>query len=123
MSSLGRITVDLLELNHRERLINPRILIADTMNCKLDEIHRKAIKLKSRSDGKQYNKNKIVNGIKDILKMAQPAAEYSAFMATIILDDEDYNEAKEILMEMGFWDAEMQGLHDAADSIKLDTHK
>lgn len=123
LDSKGRETVELLDLNNRDRLLNPRLLIVDMMRYKLNDIHKKAIDLKNRNDGKQYNKNRIVNGIKDVLKMAQPTAEYSAFMGTIILDDEDYFETKDILMEMGFWNNEMQSLHDVADSIKLDTHK
>ena len=93
------------------------------MRYKLNDIHKKTVELKNRDDGKQYNKSRIVNGIKDILKMAKPTAEYSAFMGAIILDDEDYFETKEILMELCLWDDEMQSLHDVADSIKLDTHK
>lgn len=121
IGSKGRLTVDQLELNHRERLINPRIEIADKMNYKLSDIHEKAIALDLRSDGKLYNKSKIINTLHDILKMAQPESEYSAFMATIILTDEDYIETKEILKSKNLWTNELEKLHNEASKIKLDT--
>lgn len=123
LSSKGRLTIDQLELNNRERLINPRLDIADKMDYKLRDIHEKAIALKLREDGKLYNKTKIVNTLRDILDMAQPDAEYSAFMATLILTDEDYIETKEILEQKGLWTKELELLHNEANKIKLDTER
>ena len=93
------------------------------MNYKLTDIHEKAIALNSREDGKLYNKSKIINTLVDILKMAQPDAEYSAFMATIILTDEDYLETKSILKSKKLWTDELETLHICAAEIKLDTDK
>ena len=55
--------------------------------------------------------------------MAQPDAEYSAFMATIILTDEDYIETRDILKAKNLWTDELETLHNCADKIKLDTEK
>ena len=55
--------------------------------------------------------------------MAQPDAEYSAFMATIILTDEDYIEIMYILKNKGLWTNELETLHNCAAEIKLDTEK
>ena len=123
IGSKGRLTVDQLELNHRDRLVTPRIKIACEMNYKLKDIHKKAIALNLREDGKLYNKSKIINTLVDILKMAQPDAEYSAFMATIILTDEDYVEVRDILIDKGLWTDELKTLHNCAAEIKLDTEK
>lgn len=123
LESKGRVTVTLLDLNNRERLVNPRIQTADMMSCKLESIHEKAIKLRDRCDGKYYNKSRIINGLRDILKMAQSDAEYSAFMATIILTDEDYLESKGILEGLKLWNKELDDLHKNAEQLKLDTSK
>lgn len=123
IGSKGRLTVDQLELNHRERLVNPRIKIASEMNYKLTDIHEKAVTLNSREDGKLYNKSKIINTLVDILKMTQPDAEYSAFMATIVLTDEDYLETRDILKSKNLWTDELETLHNCATEIKLDTEK
>ena len=86
-------------------------------------MHEKAVALNLREDGKLYNKSKIINTLVDILKMAQPDAEYSAFMATIILTDEDYLETVDILKNKGLWTDELETLHNCAFEIKLDTNK
>lgn len=70
-----------------------------------------------------YNKTKILNGIRDILLMAQSDAEYSAFMATIILNDDDFIETKNILIKLGLWSEELDTLHKNAEVLKLDTNK
>lgn len=121
--SKGRLTVDKLDLNNQNKLVIPRIKIADAMYYKLKDIHKKTIALNSREDGKLYNKSKIINTLVDILKMAQPDAEYSAFMATIILTDEDYIEIMNILKNKGLWTDELETLHNCAAEIKLDTKK
>lgn len=123
IGSKGRNTVDKLELNHRDRLVNSRIKIADEMCSKLDTIYEKTIALNSRADGKLYNKTKIINTLRDILKMAQPDAEYSAFIATIILTDEDYIEIRDILLKQNLWIEELEKLHITASEIKFDTEK
>lgn len=121
--SKGRLTVDKLDLNNQSKLVIPRIKIANAMYYKLKDIHKKTIALNSREDGKLYNKSKIINTLVDILKMAQPDAEYSAFMATIILTDEDYIEIVNILKAKSLWTNELESLHNCADEIKLDTEK
>lgn len=123
IGSKGRLTVDQLDINNRDRLVTPRIKIASEMNYKLTDIHEKALALNLRNDGKLYNKTRIINTLVDILKMAQPDAEYSAFMATIILTDEDYIETKDILKSKKLWTDELESLHNCATEIKMDTKK
>lgn len=123
IGSKGRLTVDQLELNHRERLINPRIEVADKMHYKLTDIHEKTVELNSREDGKLYNKSRIINTLVDILALAQPDAEYSAFMATIIITDEDYLETRNILQDKELWTDKLEELHNCATEIKFDTEK
>lgn len=121
--SKGRLTVDKLDLNNQNKLVIPRIKIACAIYDKLKDIHKKALALNSRTDDKLYNKSRIINTLVDILKMAQPDAEYSAFMATTILTDEDYIETKNILKNKGLWTDELETLHNYAFNIKLDTDK
>jgi len=123
IDSKGRFTINLLGLNDRKRLVNPRIEIAEQMKNKLENIYERAVKWQSGENTSQINKNRVRNGIKDILELAQPEAEYSAFMATIILNDEDYLEAKKFLITQKCWNIELQVLEDSAKNIKLDIQK
>lgn len=122
VDSKGRFTINLLALNDRKRLVNPRIEIAEGIKNALEDFFERAVKLQNGEDIRQINKNKIRNGIRDILELAQPEAEYSAFMATIILNDDDYMEIKEILKKQGLWTLELQELENMAENIKLDLH-
>lgn len=121
--SKGRMTVDKLDLNNQNKLVIPRIKIAIAMRDKLKDIYKKAVDLNLRKDGKLYNKSKIINTLVDILTMAQPDAEYSAFVATIILTDDDYIETMKILKSKNLWTNELESLHINADKIKLDSQK
>ena len=123
IGSKGWLTVDRLDLNNRKRLVNTRIKIADEMRKKLEDAYKKASALALREDGKLYNKSVIIRTLRDILEMAQQDAEYSAFMATIILTDDDYLAIKNILQEKNIWTDELDKLHNAANEIKLDTTK
>lgn len=123
IGSKGRNTVDELDLNNRDRLVTPRVKISVDMLSKLSDIHEKALSIKNREDGRQYNRKRVLRGMQDVLKMAQPEAEYSAFMATIILTDEDYIETRNILIEKELWNDELESLHIKAKCIKLDTNK
>lgn len=48
-NSKGRLTVDLLDLNNRDRLVNPRIKIALEMDEKMADIHEKMLNLYNRN--------------------------------------------------------------------------
>lgn len=119
LNSKGRLTVELLDLNNRERLINPRIKIAVEIDKKMQDIHKMMWAFSNRNDGKQYNKNRIMNGILELLKMAQPESEYSAFMATVLWNNKNYMETKELMKENALWTIEMQRLHDEMDKIRF----
>ncbi len=123
IGSKGRLTVDRLDLNNRKRLVNPRIKIADEIRKKLEYTYKKAFSLNSRKDGKLYGKLTIIATMRDVLEMAQPDSEYSAFMATIILTDDDYISTKNILQTKNLWTDELNQLHNNANEIKLDTTK
>lgn len=120
LESKGRKTVELLELNNRDRLVTPRIKIASAMDEKLQYIHEKMCAYAERWDGKQYNRNRIVNGIIDLLKLAQPYAEYSAFISMVLSESTDYKEIKKLMEKFDLWTPEMEKLHNTMISIKFD---
>ena len=84
LNSKGRRTIEELQLNNRERLVWPRIEIADSLVHKLEEIHEKAQKLMLHKVINSLGISRITQGITDLLYMVQPQAEYSAFISAII---------------------------------------
>lgn len=120
-TSKGRLTISLLDLNNRKRLVDPRIEISQEIFKKLENMHEIALDIKVGTEARQLIKNRLKNTIRDILLMAQPEAEYSAFMATILLNGDDYKAICAIMKEIELWSDELQQLHDNASEIKLDT--
>lgn len=121
-SSKGRLTIDLLDLNNRERLVNPRIKLADAMQCKLDDLLDKALKIESGEETRQLIITRLKNSLRDVLRMAQPDSEYSAFMATILLEDDDYNNICNIMKRLNLWTDELNTLHNCSANIKFEYH-
>lgn len=121
VNSKGKNTVDILELNNRERLVNPRIKISCEIDEKLNSINEIGSEYKNGQNITTRTRNKIVNGIKGILRLAQPSQEFSAFMSTIILNSDDYIEITNVLKSLGLWDDELQELHSKCENIKFET--
>jgi glycosyltransferase involved in cell wall biosynthesis len=72
INSKGRKTVEILDLNHRKRLVEPRIRISCELTEKLNDIYIKSIEYSSDIKKTTRKKNLIVNGIKSLLQLAQP---------------------------------------------------
>ena len=57
----------------------------------------------------------------NILKKGTQKEEYSAFIATIIKDDENYQKLKYMLIELELWNDELQNLDNEVEKIKMQT--
>ncbi|MGB8452746.1 MAG: hypothetical protein WCD89_10465 [Anaerocolumna sp.] len=118
-NSIGYKTIELLDLNNRKRLVNLRIELADAMFNKLADTYDKLETYKFNKSNTRL-KNKIIKTIKDILSMAQPDSEFSAVIATMLLNYEDYIEIKDSLNDLELWDEELEKLHNNSNRIKFD---
>lgn len=76
--------------------------------------------IKSGIETRQLMKTRLKNGIRDVLKMAQPDAEYSAFISTILLEDDDYITIRETMKALSLWTEELEELHFQSNNIKLE---
>lgn len=78
------------------------------INSKIDEIAELAIENEKILKTKTTMRNRIRNGCKNILKQGFPEAVYSAFMATLIFNDENFKTCMEILKRQDIWDDELE---------------
>ena len=76
--------------------------------------------IKSGKETRQLMKTRLKNGIRDVLKMAQPDAEYSAFISTILLEDDDYITIRKTMKALSLWTEELEELHFQSNNIKLE---
>lgn len=106
-SSIARRTLGVLSLNDSTENVYKRYLIGNELHSKIDEIAELAIEneiLKTKTT----MRNRIRNGCKNILKQGFPEAVYSAFMATLIFNDENFKTCMEILKRQDIWDDELE---------------
>lgn len=112
-------TIDVLSLNDMMELITPRFKIGNEIEKKIEQLLDKVKEYKDSPKKKIQQRNKIVNGIKDLLRMAQKTEEYSATVATVIMGDEDYKTLKVMMEECNLWNDELTNLEKVAEEINL----
>lgn len=115
----GMNTIDVLYLNDSDNLVKPRFAIGEEIQNKISELLGKMNTYINSKEQSVINKNKIVFGIRDLLKLAQPTEEYSATAATIIMGENDYKVLKEKMKSNGLWNNELNSLDSYAEKINL----
>lgn len=112
-------TIDVLYLNDTDELVGPRFKIGNEIQDKIQDLLDKMQEY-ILSEGKSVIiKNKIVYGVRDLLKLAQPTEEYSATVATIIICDEDYKKLKEMMVNHEIWNENLTFLEENVNRIAL----
>jgi uncharacterized protein (TIGR02646 family) len=116
LNQLGKCSIEVLDLNNRERLVNKRFEIGEEIQNKLYNLEDDVDTFPNLPLGLQKTKmrNKVIRTIRNLLLEAQPASEYSACAATVIISDLYYHKAKNVLINHNLWTEEMQALEDIA---------
>jgi hypothetical protein len=117
---LGKKTIEVVDLNDRERLVNKRFEIGERINFQLDLLEDDVVDFENGTNTSPKRRNKIVKWIKNILAEAQPNREFAASAATVLLNEPLFSKVKSILQSCGIWDDEMTDLEAAARAIALD---
>ena len=114
----GLDTISVLYLNDMEGLVLPRFRIGNTVQEKIIDI-QELLESYNADDKSSRKKNKIINTMKDILKAARTDNEYSALVATVLMQDEAYYNVRQNLKSSMLWDDEMEALHGNVERIAL----
>ena len=109
-SKLGRTTIDILLLNDRVHLVNPRFSIGIEIIEKLEDILDFLDDYISGVNKTVKRKNKIIERLQKIMKQAIPTSEYSETCATVILNEPNYQAIKNNLESLKLWDNEFKDL-------------
>lgn len=117
---VGQSTIDVLYLNETDRVVQPRFLIGNEAQESIEKITDKLKDYHQGVNTTTRRKNMIVNGLKSLLRQGLPQKDYAATVATIILNDENYSYCKDILIELNFWDAELNDLESLLSKNCLD---
>jgi len=119
----GKLTVSVLNLNDQDRLVKKRFEIGNAIQIKLEQLNELTDDYVSGVQTSTRRKNRIVNGIKDLMKEGLPNSIYSATSATIILTDTEYETLKSKLTSLNFWDPELTQLEIDLNKTALQLEK
>lgn len=112
-------TIDVLGLNDTENKVKKRFVQGNELINKLEMIYQLTIEAKETLLKNTSKKNKIIRGCYNLLKLGIKEAEYSAFMSTIIQNDENYYEIKKILIELDLWNEELKELDEETKELAM----
>ena len=118
---LGQMTIDVLNLNDREKIMLPRFNIGDAIITKTEEQLERVKDAYDLYEKDVRKRKRIQSTMKDILREGLPESEYSAVVATVLLEDEKYLELKQILKILEIWDEEMDEMESILNNSKFDT--
>lgn len=119
----GKLTVSVLKLNDQDRLVKKRFEIGNAIQEKLEQFNELSDDYISGIQTSTRRKNRIVNGIKDLMKEGLPSSIYSATSATVILTDTEFELLKNKLTFLGLWDAELSQLEIELNKTALKLEK
>ena len=122
-NELGKLTISVLDLNNQDRLVIKRFLIGNAIHNKLEHLNELLDEYLNGIQTTTKRKNRIVNGLKEVMREGLPTSVYSATCAATILNDSDYNELKEKLEGENFWDNDFIDLEDSLSKIAFDLAK
>jgi uncharacterized protein (TIGR02646 family) len=119
-NKLALDTIGVLGLNDTHTTIKLRFIICNAIVDKLADIDELLYDYIKGTNISTRRKNRIVNGIKNVLQCAQPTEEYSAIIATTVINDDNYKHVKDELVNLNLWDSELENLEKEAINIMFD---
>jgi uncharacterized protein (TIGR02646 family) len=115
----GKLTVSVLDLNNQDRHCKKRFEIGNATHEKLEDFLDLIEEYESGESVSTRRKNRITNGLKELLSLALPKSTYSATTASVILNSTDYIDLKDKMMNNNLWDGELTSLESECEKIKL----
>jgi uncharacterized protein (TIGR02646 family) len=118
-SELGKLTVEVLDLNDTEEIGVPRFKVASAVLEKMEGITQ-LVEDYNNLSSPAIDRARILRKIKSVLKECGPKYPYSAVVSSVILSNHEYDKIKTLLISKNLWSTELQNLEDIANSIRLD---
>lgn len=118
-TDLGKLTVSALNLNEPDRLVTKRFQIGNALQDKLEEYQELVDDVIEGVQTSTRRKNRIKNGVKEILTNGLKDKEYAATYSTILLTDPEYMTLKDKMMSCSLWTDDHVKLEAAVNELIL----
>jgi hypothetical protein len=110
IDDLGKMTVSVLNLNDQDRLVKKRFEIGNAIQEKVEQLNELMDDYLAGIQTGTRRRNRIVNGLKDLMREGLPTAIYSATSASVILNDTAFKTLKFNITNANLWDSEFVDL-------------
>ncbi|MGR2997912.1 MULTISPECIES: HNH endonuclease [Vibrio] len=118
-TSLGKMTVSVLNLNEPDRLVLKRFQIGNALQDKLEEYHELVDDVVSGIQTSTLRKNRIKNGVRDILSNGLKDKEYAATYSTVLITEPEFMSLKSKMNSCHLWTQEHSRLETELSNYAL----
>jgi uncharacterized protein (TIGR02646 family) len=115
---LGRLSISVLNLNEQDRLVSKRFQVGCAIQEKVEQYIELIDDVIIGVQTSTNRKNRIKNGVTDLLNNGLHDKEYSATYSTVLLREPEFIELKRKMISQGLWQQEHFALE---DELKLFT--
>ena len=119
---LGKLTIDVLDLNDYDRLVKVRFEIGNQIQESLQIQVDLVINYIDNPNKTIRTKNKIIKACESIMRQGLPSEAYSATTSCIILNSEEYTELKIKLKEANLWNTDFDKIEKQLEEIAFDVY-
>jgi hypothetical protein len=116
---LGKLTISVLNLNEQDRLVKKRFEIGNALHNKLEQLNELLDDYVSGVQSSTKRRNRIVNGLKELMREGLPTAIYAATSASVILTDIEYLKIKKQLALLRLWDSDFVQIENDLKTVAL----
>lgn len=117
--SLGKMSIGVLGINDSLTKVKLRYEIGNKLEEEIDKLYEDAIELGEEILQNTRKRNRIIKGCYNSLLLCTKKARFGASMATVLQENEDYQELRKLLIGYGLWDNGLEELHKETIEICL----
>jgi uncharacterized protein (TIGR02646 family) len=120
-TALGKKTIEVVDLNDRMKWVNVRFDIGERTIKDLEDVLEKALDFDNGLKTSTIHRNKMVRKMRELMSSGTPKAAYSATVATVLLNEDEYTQIKAIFTQHNLWTAEFETVENELKYCALDT--
>ncbi len=106
-TELGQMTIEVIGLNNRERLVKKRFEIGVELIEQLENLLELTTEYDNGNSSSTRRRNRIIETLKNLMREGTRQYEFSATAATVILHEESYAKIKQLFIKNQLWDDEL----------------
>ncbi|KHD09760.1 hypothetical protein PN36_30905 [Candidatus Thiomargarita nelsonii] len=119
-TDLGQMTINVVNLNDRTRLVKKRFKIGVELCDELENLLELITEYDNGTSTSTRRRNRIVETLRNLMKEGTRQSDFSATAATVILHEKSYSQIKQLLNNNNLWNNELNDLEKEVEFCALD---